>query len=95
MAAGHALALGPALVRRFCACDFVSPCRCGLEPPKSGWTVAALTEVRDLMREHRSLAVVASLTSRTRRDCNIALDALLGATPTHALARLEARAERR
>lgn len=92
MAASHALAMGPALLRRFCRCDFVSPCGCGQEPPRSGWTVAGLTGLRDLYREHRSLTRVAALTSRRQHDCNVALDALLGRTPTHALAVLEAQA---
>lgn len=95
MAASHALAMGPALMRRFCSCDFTAPCRCGQEPPKSGWTVHGLAHLWDLMKEHGSLAIAAQLLDRTQHDCNIALDALLGATPAHALARLEARVERR
>lgn len=95
MAAAHALALGPALVRRFCGCGAANDCRCGLPRPQTGWTVDGLAELRQLMREHGSLETVAYLTARTRHECNLALDALLGATPVHALARLEAQAARR
>ncbi len=84
--------LGPMILRLFCACGADNHCRCGRDKPASGWTVAALEDLRDLMREHQSLFTVAALTGRTRRECNVALDALLCRTPTHALAVLEAQA---
>lgn len=92
MAASHALAMGPALLRRFCSCELERACTCDAEPSLSGWSVEALTELWELMRLHGSAATAAHLMRRTLRDCNVALDALLGATPTHALARLEAQA---
>tara|TARA_R110002167_G_scaffold12963_6_gene54894 strand:+ start:5971 stop:6252 length:282 start_codon:yes stop_codon:yes gene_type:complete len=92
MAACHALAMGPGLLRRFCSCDFT--CSCGAERPQSGWSVSGLTELRALMLEHHSLTKVSALLSRSQRDCNVALDTLLGRSPTHALAVLEARAAR-
>ncbi len=95
MAASHALAMGSALLRRFCSCGVDSACRCGLPRRLTGWTVEGLTELRELMREHHSLYTVAALIGETTHECNKALDALLGATPTHALARLEAKAARR
>lgn len=90
MAATHAIAMGSALLRRFCSCGVDNDCRCGLPRRLTGWTVEGLAELRQLMREHHSLDVVASLIGETKHECNKALDALLGATPTHALARLEA-----
>lgn len=82
------------IIRRFCSCDFVRSCSCGEPRPRSGWTAAELTDLRKLMREHGSMARVASLMSRTQRDCNRALFALIGRTPEHALAALEAKAAR-
>lgn len=87
-------ALLGSFVRRFCSCGFVRACGCGEAQPISGWTVTGLTELRQLMREHGSLLRVAALLMRSGRDCNVALDALLGRSPTHALAVLEARAAR-
>lgn len=99
-----ALALSPAMqatiVRRFCSCaprpagweDY--RCGCGLPRPRTSWSVGRLSRLRELMREHGSLATVAHLLDETQHDCNLALDALLGATPTQALARLEAQAAR-
>lgn len=92
MAASHAIAMGPALLRRFCSCGVDNDCRCGLPRRMTGWTAGSLGELRHLMREHGSLDVVAALLGETKHECNKALDALLGATPTHALARLEAQA---
>jgi len=78
------------IVRRFCACGAMNRCDCDLPPPRSGWTVDSLTELRQLMREHGSLETVAMITGVSRRDCNVALNALIGRTPVHALAALEA-----
>lgn len=101
-----ALALPPALqaaiVRRFCSCarrpsgwdDYRCSCSCGLPRPKTRWSVGRLSRLREMMREHGSLVTVAELMDETQHDCNLALDALLGATPTQALARLEAQAAR-
>lgn len=95
MAAVHALALGGRLIRRFCHCALEQLCRCGLQPSRSGWSVAGLIELQQLMAEHGSVATAARLLNRTLQDCNIALDRLMGRTPAHALAALEAWAERR
>lgn len=81
-----------ALVRRFCSCDFVRVCHCGLPQTRSGWTVAALARLKREMQEHGSLQRAAETLGESRQRCNIALDALLGRTPTHALAALEAKA---
>ena len=83
-----------AIVRKFCACGATNRCRCDLPPGRSGWTVEGLTELRQLMREHASLETVALLTGASRRECNVALNALVGRTPAHALAALEARKTR-
>ena len=53
-----------------------------------------LAELRQLMREHANLETVALLTGASRRECNVALNALVGRTPAHALAALEARKTR-
>jgi len=82
------------IVRRFCACGARNRCRCDLPPARSGWTVEGLVELRQLMREHASLETVALLTGASRRECNVALNALVGRTPAHALAALEARKTR-
>ena len=80
------------LVRRFCGCDFVRVCHCGLPQTRSGWTVGALSRLKLEMQEHGSLQRAAETLGESRQRCNIALDALLGRTPTHALAALEAKA---
>lgn len=95
MAASHAIAMGPVLLRRFCSCELERVCQCGGEPSKSGWTVEGLTELKELMREHGSVQTAALLLNRTVHDCNIALDRLMSRTPVHALAVLEAWAARR
>lgn len=82
------------IIRRFCACGAMNRCVCDLDPPRSGWTVEALAELRQLMREHGSVETVAMLTGASQRDCNLALNALIGRTPTHALAALEAKVPR-
>jgi hypothetical protein len=82
------------IIRRFCACGTKNHCRCDLPPARSGWTVEGLVELRQLMREHASLETVALLTGASRRECNVALNALVGRTPAHALAALEARKTR-
>lgn len=81
-------------MRRFCCCGRCNVCHCGLPRPTSGWTVERLTRLRAEMALHNDLTIVAELLGETRHGCNLALDALLGATPTHALARLEAARER-
>lgn len=78
------------IVRRFCACGTMIRCHCDLPPARSGWTVEGLAELRQLMREHGSLETVALITGASRRDCNVALNALIGRTPVHAFAALEA-----
>lgn len=95
MAAAHALALGGALVRRFCSCDPRGECGCGLKRTRSGWSVPALAELSLLMKQHGSVAAVALQTRRTVHDCNRALDELLGRSPTHALAVLEMQSARK
>lgn len=88
-AAGAALLTSAGIVRRYCDCGVRQSCRCGLPLASSGWSVAGLTDLRDLMREHGSLKTVARLSGRSVRECNRALNALLGRTPVHALAALE------
>jgi hypothetical protein len=95
MAASHAIAMGHALLRRFCGCAFERACKCGGEPSRSGWTVESLSELQQLMREHGSVQTAALLLNRTVRECNIALDRLISRSPVHALAVLEARAAHR
>ena len=87
-----ALIASGGFLRRFCECS-PGRCACGLPQTRSGWTVESLTELRDLMALHRSVAIVARMTGWNARDCNIALNALMGRTPVHALAALEALAE--
>lgn len=82
----------PGLVRRYCRCDFVRRCTCGDPTPASGWTVERLARLRALMNEHGSVAIAAFLLGEPAQRCNIALNDLLGRTPAHALAVLEARA---
>ncbi len=82
----------PGLVRRYCGCGGLNACRCGLPRPNSGWTVASLTRLRTAMRDHGSLQIAAAELGDSVQNCNIALNALLGRTPTHALAALEAKA---
>lgn len=84
----------PGFIRRFCSCGVNNRCSCGLPLPATGWTVAGLTEVRQAMKEHLSLSAVVEITGRSRHDCNVALFALMGRTPAHALAALEAKAAR-
>lgn len=94
MAAWHALAMGGALLRRYCACPSAEPCSCGLKPAKSGWSVPALAQLQQLMAETRSVAVAARRMGRTVHDCNRALDVLIARTQPHALAVLEAQSAR-
>lgn len=82
------------LVRRFCGCGADNACRCGLPRRLTGWTVESLTELRQLMHDHGSLHAAAALLGETSHECNLALDALMSRTPTHALAVLEARKAR-
>lgn len=83
------------VVRRFCACELERICRCGLPRTRSGWSVESLTTLRATMREHGSLETTAAVLGESRRRCNVALNALIGRTPAHALAALEHLAERR
>lgn len=96
--------LAQTLVRRFCECAAATSehrvygprlaCgRCGLVRPRSGWSVAALTELKALMREVGSLHTVARGLGRPAQDCNQALDVMLGRTVVQALAVLESRME--
>jgi hypothetical protein len=82
------------LMRRFCSCGLQNHCVCGLPRPASGWTVGRLSMLRELMREHGSMTIAAQLLGESTHNTNLALDALLGRTPTHALAVLEAKAKR-
>lgn len=82
------------IIRRYCACDLERVCRCDLPRTLSGWTVGKLSRLRLAMQEHASLSVAASEVSETLQRANIALEALLGRTPSQALAALEARASR-
>lgn len=60
-------------------------------PSRSGWTVAGLAELRELMSSFRGdLAEVSDLIGRPRREVNQALNALLGRTPEDAFVALEA-----
>ncbi|RYE61087.1 MAG: hypothetical protein EOP20_00695 [Hyphomicrobiales bacterium] len=95
MAASHALAMGGALLRRFCSCPARTTCVCGLKPTKSGWSAPALAELKLAMNDLRSVSVVAVRLNRTTHDCNRALDVLIGRTPQHALAVLEAQSARK
>lgn len=87
--AADALMTSAGMLRRYCACGVINRCGCGLPVAASGWSVAGLQDLRDLMREHGSLHAVAALTGRSVRECNRALNALIGRTPAHALAALE------
>lgn len=78
------------VIRRFCECGVHNRCSCGRPPRVTGWTVAKLAELRELMRDHGSVAIAAARIDETVHECNRALNALLGRTPAHALAALEA-----
>lgn len=91
------------IVRRFCDHPLRErgphgwdrpPCLCGLPRPVSRWTVAKLARLRQLMHEHGSVAIAARLLDERVHDCDIALAALMGRTPAHALAAIEAALER-
>lgn len=84
----------PEIIRRYCRCDLERICRCGLPSSRSGWTVAKLARLQQAMREHGSLGPAAAEVGETRHRANVALDAMLGKSPVHALAALEARASR-
>lgn len=59
---------------------------------RSGWTVGALVDLRDLAISFRGdLTEIAAAMGTETWDCDIALNALLGRTPAEALAALEAR----
>ncbi len=81
----------PGLIRRFCSCGKINICVCGLPQTNSGWTVESLTRLRLSMQEHGSVQVAAFELGETVHRCNVALNELLGRTPQHALAALEAR----
>lgn len=85
----------PGFIRRFCSCGADNRCVCGRPRAVTGWSIGGLMEVRRIMRLHHSLAAVVVQTGRSSHDCNIALNALMGRTPAHALAALEAKTERR
>lgn len=82
-------------VRRFCECGALNRCVCNRPRPASGWTVGRLSYLRELMHDHGSVGVAADVLGDSVQRCNLALNALLGRTPAHALAALEAAAERR
>lgn len=61
------------------------------KPGRSGWTVGRLSALRELAHSFRGdLTEVAAALGRDRSDCDIALNALLGRTPTQALQALNA-----
>ena len=63
-----------------------------VKPGRSGWTAGGLTELRDLAHSFRGdLTEVAAALGRDRSDCDIALNALLGRSPTQALQALDRR----
>lgn len=82
------------VVRRFCACGSGLRCECELPQPRTRWTVERLAELRELMRDHGSVAIAAARLDETVNGCNLALDALMSRTPAHALAVLEAKKTR-
>lgn len=84
----------PFLVRRYCSCDLERICRCSLPRTLSGWTVGKLSRLKLAMREHGSLSTAAAEVGETLHRANVALDTMLGKTPTQALAALEAKASR-
>lgn len=64
-----------------------------VKPGRSGWTITSLSDLRDLTHSFRGdLTEVAAALGRDKSSCDIALNALLGRTPTQALQALEARA---
>ncbi|WP_312203874.1 hypothetical protein [Brevundimonas sp.] len=63
-----------------------------VKPGRSGWTVGRLSALRELAHSFRGdLTEVAAALGCDKADCDIALNALLGRTPTQALQALEAR----
>lgn len=95
MAASHALAMGGALLRRYCSCPAGTDCVCGLKPTRSGWSAKSLARLQDLMTQLRSVSAAAQRMGRTTHDCNRALDVMIARTPQHALAVLEAQSGRK
>ena len=83
-----------AIVRRYCGCGVLNRCICNLPRPASGWTIERLSELRRLKCEGLSLDDAAFELGESRQRCNIALNALIGRTPAHALAALEHQAKR-
>ncbi len=62
------------------------------KPGRSGWTVGCLSALRELAYSFRGdLTEVAAALGRDRTDCDIALNALLGRTPSQALQALDRR----
>lgn len=62
------------------------------KPGRSGWTVGCLSALRELAHSFRGdLTEVAAALGRDKADCDIALNALLGRTPTQALQALGCR----
>jgi hypothetical protein len=88
MSAAFERVLRAAPIARFCGCRS-GACNCGLKRPMSGWTVESLTELQNEMRLHLSLKAVVEQLGGDTQGYNIALNALLGRTPAHALAVLE------
>lgn len=86
--------LAGALVRRYCGCGSMNRCVCGLPRPASGWTVERLEQLKALSKGGADLATAASALGETAQRCNRALDAMIGRSPTHALAFLERQAAR-
>lgn len=84
----------PGIIRRYCSCDPLRFCRCGHPRTQSGWTVGKLSRLKLAMQQHGSLSPAAAEVGETLQRANIALDAMLGATPTQALAAMEAKAAR-
>jgi hypothetical protein len=84
----------PGIIRRYCSCDLERICRCDLPRTLSSWTVGKLSRLKLAMREHGSLSTAAAEVGETLHRANVALDTMLGKTPTQALAALEAKASR-
>lgn len=84
----------PGLVRRYCSCAIPATECCDLPQRHSGWTVERLAALRREMQAHGSVQKAAEALGESLQRCGIALFALLGRSPAHALAALERQAAR-
>ncbi|NBW06949.1 MAG: hypothetical protein EBR82_02860 [Caulobacteraceae bacterium] len=80
------------IVRRYCDCGALNRCVCGLPRADSGWTVDRLQRLRILRLEGHSVSECAFQLGQDAQQTNIAINAMLGRTPAHALAVLERQA---